>query len=159
MLEEEQQRQQEEQRLLKEEQQHEAEEEEEEEEDAEGERLSEEELLVNYALTLPVTGTAAANLRPARNGEGNVPLRDDYQLDGPARMQIAVCATNSMDFNNINYTKRRRERIAEAACTLVCYDLGYRKVKGQTMVKKYLQELIVEQQKVLLIINSQKNWA
>ena len=40
-----------------------------------GERLSEEELLVNYALTLDVTGTAAATLRPARNGEGKVPLR------------------------------------------------------------------------------------
>ncbi len=40
----------------------------------EEEQVTEQEALVRYALTLDVVGTAAANNRPARNGEGNIKI-------------------------------------------------------------------------------------
>ena len=100
----------------------------------------EEELFVNYALTWDVTGTAAANLHLERNGEGNIWLWDDCQLDEPARMPIVICATTMMDYNNPKHTKSKRARITKAACTLVCYDLGYKKVFRKTMVESWIKK-------------------
>jgi hypothetical protein len=90
---------------------------------------------------LDVEGTAAANNRPARNGEGNIEIRNKKQLDTHERMLIVVYAVCNMDYRNPLHTKGERKRIREAACNLVCYDLGYKKVLGVCMVDKWIEIL------------------
>jgi hypothetical protein len=46
-----------------------------------------------------------------------------------------------MDYKNSMHCKAARERIALAASTLVCYDIGYRKVMGETMITRWIHEL------------------
>jgi hypothetical protein len=92
------------------------------------EQITEQEALIRYALTLDTKGTAAVNNRPARNGEGNVEMRSKKQLDTHTRMLIVVYAVCFMDYKNPLHSKVERKRIWEAACNLVCYDLGYKKI-------------------------------
>jgi hypothetical protein len=107
----------------------------------EEEQIPQEEALIRYALTLDVPGTAAANNRPARAGEGNVEINEKNQLDTHARMLIVVYACAFMGYKNPANKKAARGRIATAASTLVCYDLGYRKVMGKTMLERWIKEL------------------
>ncbi len=105
------------------------------------EEITEQEALVRYALTLDTEGTANANNRPARNGEGKVEIVKKKQFDTHARMLILVYAACFMDYKNPLHTKAERERIKEAACNLVCYDLGYKKRLGVFMVDRWIEIL------------------
>jgi hypothetical protein len=46
-------------------------------------------------------------------------------------MLIVVYAVLFMDYKNPLHSKVAKERIAAAASTLVCYDLGYKRVMGK----------------------------
>jgi hypothetical protein len=98
-------------------------------------------MLVNYSLTLDVPGTAATNIRPTQNGERVVKLHLDKQLDSHARMLIVIYTINSMGYKNPMNSKATKATIAEAACTLVCYDLGYKRVMAKSRLDIWLQEL------------------
>jgi hypothetical protein len=56
-------------------------------------------------------------------------------------MLIVVYSVLSMDYKNPLHSKAAREMIALAASTLVCYDLGYRKVIRKTMITRWIHEL------------------
>ena len=96
--------------------------------------LTPQEQRIRNALQLDVEGTSAENLRPARDGSGNVQLHDKKQLDHEAKAQVLMYAALSMGYSP-RKTKHENERIARAACTMVCYDLGYRQVYGTRSVE------------------------
>jgi hypothetical protein len=68
-------------------------------------------------------------------------MRRKKQLDTHARMLIVVYAVCFMDYKNPLHSKVERKRIREAACNLVCYDLGYKKYLGVCMVDKWIEIL------------------
>jgi hypothetical protein len=105
------------------------------------EQITEKEALIRYALTLDVTGTAEANNRPKRDGGGNITINRKKQLDSEARMLIVMYACALMGYKDPINTKAAKDRIALAASTLVCYDLGYRKVTGKSRLDIWLKEI------------------
>ena len=125
------------------------EEEEEEDNEEEGELSSEDsdndaqhnftsnEALVNYALTLRVEETVGA--RPSRFGEGNVAMTDAKQANEYTRNYIMLTAFK-MGYGQPELSYAARERIAVAACTLISYDHGYKKVVGTTSVHRWLNK-------------------
>ena len=94
----------------------------------------------SYALTLDVSGTSARNLRPSRNGVGNIELHNRKQFSGEARMLIVASACTAMGYSD-DKTWGERKRIALAACTMVAYDLGYRKVIGTRQVHEWIKQI------------------
>jgi hypothetical protein len=58
------------------------------------------------------------------------------KLDTHARILIVIYSILFMDYKNPMHSKATRERIITAASTLVCYDLGYRKAMGKTMITR-----------------------
>jgi hypothetical protein len=56
-------------------------------------------------------------------------------------MLIVVYSILFMDYKNPMHSKVARERIATTASTLVCYNLGYRKVMGKAMITSWIHEL------------------
>ncbi len=68
-------------------------------------------------------------------------MRSKKQLDTHSRMLIVVYAVCFMDYKNPLHSKVERKRIREAACNLVYYDLGYKKVLGVCMVDKWIEIL------------------
>ncbi len=56
-------------------------------------------------------------------------------------MLIVVYACALMGYKNPTNTKAARRRIAMAASNLVCYDLCYNKIRGKTMMERWIKEL------------------
>ena len=109
-------------------------------EDSENEAayLSPQEQIVEDALTLDVEGTSADNQRPARSGAGTIVLHDKKQLDQTAKLLVLSYATVAMGYSP-RKSKEENKRIALAACTMVCYDLGYRRVHGARAVEDWIR--------------------
>lgn len=58
------------------------------------------------------------------------------KLDTHATILIVIYSILFTDYKKLMHSKATRERIITAASTLVCYDLGYRKAMGKTMITR-----------------------
>ena len=97
--------------------------------------------MVSLALTLDVEGTSNRNIRPARSGRGNVVLHEKKQLDESAKSLVIMIANNAMGYTH-QTTWTEKQRIALAACTLVCYDHGYKIVYGSSSVHLWIEKIV-----------------
>ena len=86
--------------------------------------------IINHAVNLPVEVTALTGHRQKRNQVGLVQLHNKKQFDENARALACLYATYLMGWKD-TIPRREKELIALAACTLVCYDLGYKVITGK----------------------------
>jgi len=82
--------------------------------------------LINYATNLTVEATAQAGRRERPNQPGLVELNERKQFTSEARALTYLYATYLMGWTE-EKTKQEKLAIAEAASTIVAYDLGYKK--------------------------------
>jgi hypothetical protein len=87
--------------------------------------------LINYTTNLPVKATAEARCRERCNQPGLVELNEQKQFTSEARKLTCLYATYLMGWTE-EKIKQEKLAIAEAASTIVAYDLGYKK-----RVRKY----------------------
>jgi len=105
--------------------------------EVEVERLLAEEETTVYFLNLPVVDTAANNHRPNWNGNWLVPLNDRSQYRKQARATALLIATHLLVYKR-TLCYHAKLQIARAACTLVAYDYGYKKVPGIYSLENWL---------------------
>jgi len=87
-----------------------------------------------------VEATAMAGHREKRIGVGLVDLQDKKQFDAEARLLACLYATYLFGWDEMK-SRREKEHIAQESCTLVCYDLGYKKITGKYVLEKWLQQI------------------
>jgi hypothetical protein len=75
-----------------------------------------------------------------RIGVGLVDLRNKKQFDAEARLLACLYATYIFRWY-VMKSRREKEHIAQASCTLVYYDLGYNKITGKYALEKWLQQI------------------
>ncbi len=73
-------------------------------------------------------------------GEGVVSLHDKKQFTKEARYLSMLYATHMLGWHR-DLFKREKERIALAACTIISYDLGYKRVTGKYSLDKWLNRV------------------
>jgi hypothetical protein len=95
--------------------------------------------VINYAINLPVLNTALTGHREQRNQVGLVDLHDRKQFDDTARALACLYATYLMGWKE-NMPRRQKEQMALAACTLVCYDLGYKVITGKFGLATWIKQ-------------------
>jgi len=93
-------------------------------------------LFVSEALLLQVNNHGP---RRKRNSDETIALNNKKQFTQDARMITRCIAMQQMGWND-NLTWEERKRIGRAACTLVSYDLGYKKVVGSTQLHTWMKE-------------------
>jgi len=110
---------------------------EEEENEEEMERIN----LLNYAMNLPVEATARDGHREHRNLPGQVvKLHEIKQFTSEARALACLYATYLMGWNQ-ERSKKEKLIIADAATTLVAYDLGYKRRIGKYGLEEWLKKI------------------
>ncbi len=75
-----------------------------------------------------------------RNGEGNIELHKRKQFNSNERTVVAIYATYLMGWQP-DLRKRAKARVALAACTLACYEMGFEKVVGKYSLEKWLNKM------------------
>ena len=98
------------------------------------------ELKILEALDLPVHETSANGYRPARCGDGEIELHKRKEFTAAERNLVCLYATHLMGWKQ-DKSKRQKVRIAEAACMVVAYDLGYKKVKGMHAFQSWMEQI------------------
>jgi len=88
--------------------------------------------LINYATNLPVDATAQAGHHERCNQPGLVELNERKQFTSEAKALTSLYATYLMGWSE-EKTKQEKLSIAEAASTMVAYDLGYKKKSRKNM--------------------------
>ena len=95
--------------------------------------------MINYAVNLPVEITALTGHRQKRNQVGLVQLHNKKQFDENARALACLYATYLMGWKD-TIPRREKELIALAACTLVCYNLGYKMITGKFGLATWIKQ-------------------
>jgi hypothetical protein len=104
-------------------------------------REEQQEQCIVDTLALPVQATGLQGRRPVRNGgEGLVSLHEKKQFAKEARYLAMLYATHMMGWRR-DLFKREKEQIALAACTVVSYDLGYKRVTGKYLLDNWLNRV------------------
>jgi hypothetical protein len=110
---------------------------EEEENEEEMERIN----LLNYAMNLPVEATAQDGHREHQNLPGQVvKLHEIKQFTSEARALACLYATYLVGWNQ-ERSKNEKLIIADAATTLVAYDLGYKRRIGKYGSEEWLKKI------------------
>jgi len=105
--------------------------------DAQGKTIQQEK--TKYFLTLDVSGTVVRDVRMQRSGEGTIKLNDKRQADAIHHQNILIAAWH-LGYK-ANKTWAEQQCIALAACTVVSYDSGFKKVLGKTQVHIWLKDI------------------
>ncbi len=71
---------------------------------------------------------------------GQVKLSNKKQFTQEARAVACLYATHLFGYRN-DMTIREKKRIAAAACSLVSYDFGYKKVMGKYQLERWLERV------------------
>jgi hypothetical protein len=81
---------------------------------------------------------AQENFRLKRNEEGQVLIHQQKQLQPEERAVVSMYAAHTRGWR-LGLMKCDKIHIALTACTLVCYNLGYKEVVGVTQVSDWIQ--------------------
>ncbi len=112
------------------------------------------EQLTNEFINLPVLQSATIGYRVERNGEEAIVLHDRKQFKNNERATVAIVATNLFGWHN-NLMKCKKKCIVLAACFVLSYDLGFKKVIGCQSLERWLKEIedVVRNRNAKLALN------
>ncbi len=94
-----------------------------------------------YCLNLPVVQMASNNHRPNRNGNEVVTLNKRRKFRKQARTTVLLTATYLKGYKR-SFSCHVKLQIARAACTLVAYDYGYKKVPGVYSFDNWMKKIL-----------------
>ena len=91
-------------------------------------------------LALNFTPNINHNIRLSRDGCHEIKLHKKNQLDELHRILI-VYEAGQLGYHNIDLTYQKRQQAAHAACCVICYDYGFKKPIGRSMIQRWIRTL------------------
>ena len=80
------------------------------------------------------------NCRLSRDGCHEIKIHKKKQLDELHRILI-VYEAGRLGYHDLNLTYQKRQQAAHAACAVMCYDYGFKKPYGRSMIQRWIHTL------------------